>query len=870
MKLLLLNSFKGLKKKKIQMLGIIVMVMLSTGIYTTMNSAIDRIEDRYYHYLEENKVEHVSLEPNINYEKDVTPELVTSLRESAFAEATEEENQLLDMYTSCLSYKSSMCTSNIYLAIEQVFKKYDAHLEIANSKMSSLAGKYDFQYELQRTKIVTENNYTTNVMPYDTMKKLNLPYLMKGRFPKRAGEITVLPKFASANHLNIGDNYKINGKQYKIVGYAYASDYIYPMLSMNQPIFDEKYNNIIFMLPSDYEVFSGIKNDTFAVLLNGNYSRKNRITISVGPMEEETEKEKPSVDATIAKAKKDGNSVLLINTMLEAEPETLKIDMNTMIRLMRTDMIQMEFGSNRTFAEAFLYLLLGISVFIILVITKKRIDDERLQIGVLKSLGYKRYQIALSYLVYPVVGSIVGGMIGYLIGIALHGPITSIFLSFYTVPLSGFKINPKYFMNSLLIPIVMLSLLGFIIAFIMLRKKPLELLKEGSNLKVNFLSKMTNKLTRLLPFESKFRYQLASRSVGKLLIVTLTSFCTGLLIILIIIGSNLFNSMIDKSFDAMKYKYMVSYKTAQTGETSEDDLILSGSMKVVDIKDKNGKKKELEDDDYTVSFTGLDSYTKYINVLDEKENNLLPKLYEEENSIVINKNISEYMKVEVGDTLTFDNNGNDVSYIVVGISDSYLSASAYISREELSKALGYSETVYMTKYSINQKYQNMNQLSSEELDEVASIFSIEDLRRNIEKQMQRMDAAIYIVIFFAAFMVLIIIAVIANIVVEENKKTISLMKVMGYRNKEISSIVLNIYTPFIIVAYLLSIPCMISILKAIIKVLVGDTKMVIPISISPVMALVGLIALLIAYYIAIALSKRVLNKVPLAVALKRE
>lgn len=868
-KLLLLNSLKGLKKKKIQMLGIIVMVMLSTGIYTTMNSAIDRIEDRYYHYLEENKVEHVSLDANIDYGKDVSFKQFMSLRKTHFNGATAQENELLDLYMACLSNQTNMCNTNLYLAVEQVFKKYDAYLEIAHDKMSHLANKYDFEYELQHTKIVTENNYTINIMPYDTMKKLNLPYLIEGKFPERAGEITVLPKFAKANHLEIGDSYKINGKQYKIVGYAYASDYIYPMLSMNQPIFDEKYNNIIFMLPSDYELCGGIKNDTFAVFLNGNYSRKNRITISVGP-EHDMKEEKLSSDKMIEKAKKDGDSVLLINTMLENEKDTLKVSMNTMIRLMRTDMIQMEFDSNRTFAEMFLYLLLSISVFIILVITKKRIDDERLQIGVLKSLGYKRYQIALSYLVYPLVGSFVGALIGYFIGIVLHKPLTNIFLSFYTVPLSGFKMNPKYFINSLLVPMVMLSLLSFIIAYGMLHKKPLALLKEGSNLKVNFLSKITNKLTRFLPFESKFRYQLASRSVGKLLIVTLTSFCTGLLIVLIIIGSNLFHSMIDQSFDTMKYKYMVSYNTPQKGDNIEDDLILSTSMKITNIVNKNGKKKNLVDADYTVNFTGIDSYTKYIRVLDELEHNLIPKLYEEENGIVINKNVSEYMKVELGDTLTFDLNGHDVSYQVVGISESYLQASAYISREELSKILGYHEIVYTSKYSINQKYQNMNQLSSEELEDVASIFSIEDLRRNIEKQVERMDASIYIVIFFAAFMVLIIIAVIANIVVEENKKTISLMKVMGYHNKEISSIVLNIYTPFIIFAYLLAIPSMISILKAMMHVLLKDTKMVMPISISPMMALVGLVTLLIAYYIAISLSKRVLNKVPLAVALKRE
>jgi putative ABC transport system permease protein len=119
-------------------------------------------------------------------------------------------------------------------------------------------------------------------------------------------------------------------------------------------------------------------------------------------------------------------------------------------------------------------------------------------------------------------------------------------------------------------------------------------------------------------------------------------------------------------------------------------------------------------------------------------------------------------------------------------------------------------------------------------------------------------------------MALIIIGVIANIIVEENKKTISLMKVMGYDNKEISSIVLNIYTPFVIVSYLLSIPVMTNLLKLIMKAIAGDTGMSIPISISPALAMLGLVVLLIAYFVAISISRVVLNKVPLSVALKRE
>lgn len=868
MDLLLLNSLKGLKKKKIQMFGIIIMVLLSTAIYTAMNSGMDRIENRYYNYLDENKVEHVSLDVKIDYKKDLTIDKLLELEDEKLKDLDENENQVLQAYKLCLT-KDLGCSDMLYLGVEQLFKKYGLYEIISEEKLRPLSEKYDFTYELQKNKVITNQNYTTNVMPYNPHKKINLPHLIEGKFPEKASEITVLPGFAKTNNLKIGDNYKINGKQYKIVGLAYASDYIYPMLSMNQPIFDEKYNNIVMMLNSDYELIDGVNNDSYGFLLNGNYERKNRLIVNFGPADK-TGSDKKEEKKTIDEIKKSGNSIDMINLMLEEENDKLTMGMNSIVRIMRTDMIQMEFNGNRTFAEAFLYLLLGIAVFIIIVITKKRIDDERLQIGVLKSLGYKRYQIALSYLVYPIVGSIIGGILGYFIGVLIHEPITYIFKSFYNIPLSGFKINSKYFINSLMIPLILLSVLSFIIAYFMLRKKPLELLKEGSNLKINRLSKLMNNLTKRLSFETRFRYQLASRSFGKLLIVTLTSFCTGLLIVLILIGSNLFNYMIDKSFEVMKFKYMVSYNTPQFDTNTTDDLILSTSMDLEKIMDNKGREKKLNDENYEINLTGIDSYLKYNEVKDDKDKNLIPKLFEEENSIIINKNISEYMNVKTGDTLILDFNNQDIKYKVVGITDEYMNATGYVNREDLSKIFNYENAAYTMKYSNDSKYKDMNNLSEEEMENIAGIFSIDELRSNIEKQLSRMDAAIYIVIFFASFMVLIIISVIANIVVEENKKTISLMKVMGYKNKEISQIVLNIYTPFIIIAYILSIPCMISILKWIISLLVGDTKMIIPVTISPVMAVVGLIGLLIAYYIAIGMSKKVLNKVPLAVALKRE
>ena len=88
MRLLFINALKGLKKKKIQMFGIVMMVMLSTAVYVGMNSAIDRLEKRYYNYLDEQNVEDFSFGVNLDYQKDIKPEDIDELLNKA--------NELLD------------------------------------------------------------------------------------------------------------------------------------------------------------------------------------------------------------------------------------------------------------------------------------------------------------------------------------------------------------------------------------------------------------------------------------------------------------------------------------------------------------------------------------------------------------------------------------------------------------------------------------------------------------------------------------------------------------------------------------------------------------------------------------------------------
>ncbi len=251
MGLLFRNAFKGLKRKKIQMFGIILLITLSTGIYVAMNTALDRLEDRYYNYLEEQNVENISGDVLVDYSKDVNLEDLEYLEEHELKEMTEEERELFDLYKTNIEYENESIDVNLTTNIEYLFTKYEANAYLEQKKLKPLQDTYRFDFEYERSKVVMDDDFIMKVIPYNADKKINKVYVREGKLPEHEKEITMLEGFACANDLEIGDTFQIGEEEYKIVGFTYASDYIYPLITFSTPIFDEKKNNIIFMYEED-------------------------------------------------------------------------------------------------------------------------------------------------------------------------------------------------------------------------------------------------------------------------------------------------------------------------------------------------------------------------------------------------------------------------------------------------------------------------------------------------------------------------------------------------------------------------------------------------------------------------------------------
>ncbi|WP_219728105.1 FtsX-like permease family protein [Paenibacillus polymyxa] len=115
---------------------------------------------------------------------------------------------------------------------------------------------------------------------------------------------------------------------------------------------------------------------------------------------------------------------------------------------------------------------------------------------------------------------------------------------------------------------------------------------------------------------------------------------------------------------------------------------------------------------------------------------------------------------------------------------------------------------------------------------------------------------------------LIIIYLVTSMIVEENKSTISLMKIFGYRKKEVSSLILNSSTIVVMAGFLIGIPLSFALMGGFMKTLENSLIFSISVMIDPLYVIVGFVAVMLYYELSKLLCRRKVNAISMSEALK--
>ena len=512
----------------------------------------------------------------------------------------------------------------------------------------------------------------------------------------------------------------------------------------------------------------------------------------------------------------------------------------------RISTVNAHLSSNQLLSMTFTGLLLMMSVIVIVLVMKKRINAERVQIGVLKAIGYSSFQIAVSYVTYPLLATIIGSLIGFFLGIGVAAMLTNTYMTSYIVPLIRFYFKKELVLGGIIYPMIVVGFASFVILLVLLKDEPLKLMRESSYLKISTVSKWLMKFLKPFDFETRFKYSLAFRNIGKILSLFSIVLVASSFLVFSSIAFKSVENIVDKAFKNVNYSYQIKYNKLINKPFTETETPFLEYMVEPILDEKNT----------AFCLYGIDPYN-FINPLYNAAGEEITSLAKD--GVIINEFIARAYSLQIGDELSLQVKGKVLSYPVVGIVNHYNGPMLYTSLNGLIRSLDLEAGVYNGKWSNDRPDSDKN---------LSYIFSIDDLARNIEVGMDMIQVSLMIMVVVAVILGSIMMILITTFIIDENQKQISILKVMGYRENEISKMVLTIYFPFVMIAYLLSIPLTRAGVDYIMTLIASELPMAIPTDFTMAQTIIGGLTVMMTYLIAMKCSKVQLDKISLHEVLK--
>jgi putative ABC transport system permease protein len=419
-------------------------------------------------------------------------------------------------------------------------------------------------------------------------------------------------------------------------------------------------------------------------------------------------------------------------------------------------------------------------VILVSIVINRKVKSEQKQIGTLTALGYKKGQLMRHYAGFAVIPGLLGGILSVVLAMVFAQPFGELGLADYEPMRIQCKLSILVALLGILVPTIMYVLASMVSVHRLLKKDPVLLLSANDNQNEKNYKHMLKK--KKLSFRIKYALRSLIGNPARTFVVFLGIFLGSFITLL---GFSLLDTMentkqnLKDEMGSYEYQYVLNELSAEN--TYGGEPLLMSTMETVDgdrfsiigtrdanpyleLKDLDGKSVSLEDGYYVTGVMAL--------------------LYD----------------LETGDSLTICNplSLEETSITIAGIIDNDMQSAVFGSRENIARMLGMDENVSNVI------------MSDKELDipasKVIQVLKQSDAKEQFQNMSNQMDVMIYMVIGMGAAICIAAIYVAVNMLVTENRSNISMLKVLGYKDRQINRIVLNVNHVLLPVGFLLSIP----------------------------------------------------------------
>ena len=424
----------------------------------------------------------------------------------------------------------------------------------------------------------------------------------------------------------------------------------------------------------------------------------------------------------------------------------------------------------------------------------RMVEEQRMQIGTLKALGYNKFQIISKYILYASLASIIGGVTGMCLGFVSLPPILWMMYKMMYEFSDKISLSFDFGIGGVGLFWICVCIIGATIYASVkeLKEAPATLMrpkspKMGNRVlleKIPFIWKRLN-FSQKVTVRNIFRYK-------KRFIMTIVgiSGCTAL----ILTGFGIKDSIkavlpnqFEKVFD---YDLQITLRD-ELDEVEKQNYILELQEnehieKVIEtyMTSAEAEKGDFREDVQII--VPKDDLEGLINLIDLDTEE---KVQLKENEICITDKVAQLLEVEVGDTIVLESSGNEKYEVKISnIVENYVYHYVYMSKTMY-------ENLYQEDYHTNVVLTQNKEITEEQEEElvtqlmqdneVTSISRTSTIMKTLDDTLQSLNYVVVILIVSAGLLAFVVLYNLSNINISERIRELATIKVLGFYDREV-------------------------------------------------------------------------------------
>ena len=709
-----------------------------------------------------------------------------------------------------------VASGSMKLAYDESFEKCnieDGNFELVQKAEDSLLETleeeevtlYENFYLEKETK-----EFDSTLRIFKQREEVNKVCLMEGEFPKKDDEIALDRIYAKNNKLSIGDSFTAGSRNLRVCGYVAFSDYSALFSSTSDMMFDAVKFGVGIMTEKGFEDFGEAN-------LHYSYSWKYDTT--------------PKNDTQAKEMSEDFLEVVSNNTILF---NFIPMYSNQAIQFTGNDI-----GRDNIFMAYFLYIVVVIIAFIFAITTSNTITREATVIGTLRASGYTRGELIRHYLTMPILVTLVSAVLGNVLGYTWFKEVAAdIYYASYSLPTYVTIWNATAFIQTTVVPVILMFVINLCILVKKMKLSPLKFIRRDLSKRQK---KKAFRLNTKIPIMRRFRLRIIFQNKSNYIMIVIGVFLANVILLFGMAFPPLLEKYQESITTNMISKYQYILKAPMETETEDAEKYTAYGLKTIE-----GKLKS-ED----VSVFGVDSDSQYVDVDFSAD------------GVYISTAFAEKFRIKKGDEFKVKEEYEEKEYEfkVEGIYNYPAGIAVFMDRNDMNATFDLEED-YFNGYFSNKEIEDIKE------EYIATEITIDDFTKFSRQLKLSMGGMMDAFALFGVIMFMLIIYLLSRIIIEKNTQSISMTKILGYSEGEISSLYVSTTSIVVIASLILTIPVANLLMKEVFVIMfaeyAGWMPYYVPFSAFIKMAVTGVVS-----YAVIAFSQyRKVKKIPLGIALK--